>query len=579
MGNVNRLFALNSDLENYKKSLEKLLVSILKMAKKKKDIQEIDTINNLINSIEKPFMIMVVGEVKSGKSSFINALIEADVCQTDLKPCTDRIQEIYYAEQEFKQEIDRELIEIGKPIEILKDICIVDTPGTNSIINNHQVLTEKFIPNSDLVFFVLLSKALFCQSTWDFLNFIKKEWHSKIIFIIQQSDLLSQEQLKEAISEVKEIAKNKGVNKPYLFATSALLELNNELDRSGFERLREFIKENIKTSQIYRIKLNNATLKTKIIIKDMSKEIKENRAILELERAAINLIKQRFDNGKNRSQEELNLAIDYILQEYSQIHILFEKKLGDELSLLPITQKVFYLNFKKYLNNFTNEYQNYWQIELDRIIKERGKNINNSILQFRKSLTEELATVSLESLKNKKIVGKDLEEKKELLQQIDSQKNIIVKNQELFESLIKAGENGGRLAKVGVSFGLILIVLKVIEFISQRSISIGFEFILGGLGMILFLSGLIWQKQKIVSKFKQSFQENKLCLEAELKQELNKKLEVIYNRLEKPFQDFYNDIDRKEKDLVSLENFYSNLIIDFEKLDFDLLSLQKYNSN
>jgi len=579
MGNVNRLFALNSDLENYKKSLEKLLVSILKMAKKKKDIQEIDTINNLINSIEKPFMIMVVGEVKSGKSSFINALIEADVCQTDLKPCTDRIQEIYYAEQEFKQEIDRELIEIGKPIEILKDICIVDTPGTNSIINNHQVLTEKFIPNSDLVFFVLLSKALFCQSTWDFLNFIKKEWHSKIIFIIQQSDLLSQEQLKEAISEVKEIAKNKGVNKPYLFATSALLELNNELDRSGFEKLREFIKENIKTSQIYRIKLNNATLKTKIIIKDMSKEIKENRAILELERAAINLIKQRFDNGKNRSQEELNLAIDYILQEYSQIHILFEKKLGDELSLLPITQKVFYLNFKKYLNNFTNEYQNYWQIELDRIIKERGKNINNSILQFRKSLTEELATVSLESLKNKKIVGKDLEEKKELLQQIDSQKNIIVKNQELFESLIKAGENGGRLAKVGVSFGLILILLKVIEFISQRSISIGFEFILGGLGMILFLSGLIWQKQKIVSKFKQSFQENKLCLEAELKQELNKKLEVIYNRLEKPFQDFYNDIDRKEKDLVSLENFYSNLIIDFEKLDFDLLSLQKYNSN
>lgn len=579
MGNVNRLFALNSDLENYKKSLEKLLVSILKMAKKKKDIQEIDTINNLINSIEKPFMIMVVGEVKSGKSSFINALIEADVCQTDLKPCTDRIQEIYYAEQEFKQEIDRELIEIGKPIEILKDICIVDTPGTNSIINNHQVLTEKFIPNSDLVFFVLLSKALFCQSTWDFLNFIKKEWHSKIIFIIQQSDLLSQEQLKEAISEVKEIAKNKGVNKPYLFATSALLELNNELDRSGFERLREFIKENIKTSQIYRIKLNNATLKTKIIIKDMSKEIKENRAILELERAAINLIKQRFDNGKNRSQEELNLAIDYILQEYSQIHILFEKKLGDELSLLPITQKVFYLNFKKYLNNFTNEYQNYWQIELDRIIKERGKNINNSILQFRKSLTEELATVSLESLKNKKIVGKDLEEKKELLQQIDSQKNIIVKNQELFESLIKAGENGGILAKVGVSFGFILILLKVIEFISQRSISIGFEFILGGLGMILFLSGLIWQKQKIVSKFKQSFQENKLCLEAELKQELNKKLEVIYNRLEKPFQDFYNDIDRKEKDLVSLENFYSNLIIDFEKLDFDLLSLQKYNSN
>ena len=76
---------------------------------------------------------MVVGEVKAGKSSFVNALLEENICQTAAEPCTDKIQQIIYAKSEFQTEINSHLVKIGLPVEILKTLSIVDTPGTNTI--------------------------------------------------------------------------------------------------------------------------------------------------------------------------------------------------------------------------------------------------------------------------------------------------------------------------------------------------------------------------------------------------------------------------------------------------------------
>lgn len=40
------------------------------------------TIRNLRVNINEPFLFVVVGEVKAGKSSFVNALLQADICKT-----------------------------------------------------------------------------------------------------------------------------------------------------------------------------------------------------------------------------------------------------------------------------------------------------------------------------------------------------------------------------------------------------------------------------------------------------------------------------------------------------------------
>jgi len=170
---------INQALQNYRQRLGLLLDRMQQLAAtiNNPDLQR--TTQNLHRNINEPFLFVVVGEVKAGKSSFVNALLEAEVCATDIEPCTDVIQQLVYAEQEFSQQVEPNLRKIGRPIPILQDISIVDTPGTNTVIQEHQIITERYIPNSDLTFFVLFAKNPYQKSAWDFLDFVSAEWRKK----------------------------------------------------------------------------------------------------------------------------------------------------------------------------------------------------------------------------------------------------------------------------------------------------------------------------------------------------------------------------------------------------------------
>ena len=49
------------------------------------------------------------------------------------------------------------------PVEWLREINLVDTPGTNAVIQGHQEITEHFVPRSDLVLFVTSADRQFSE--------------------------------------------------------------------------------------------------------------------------------------------------------------------------------------------------------------------------------------------------------------------------------------------------------------------------------------------------------------------------------------------------------------------------------
>src|SRR4030095_6916420 len=201
---------------------------------------------DLRDRIEEPFMFVIVGEVKAGKSSFINALLEEpELCAVAPSPMTDSIQQILYGDTFKVEEISPFLKRIYQPSPILKDIAIVDTPGTNTIITHHQEITERFIPGADLIMFVFEAKNPYRQSAWDFFDFMHEEWHKKIVFVLQQKDLLDKADLDININGVKEFANKKGIKTPIIFAVSAKEELDGHQKLSGFEPLRIFILDHV----------------------------------------------------------------------------------------------------------------------------------------------------------------------------------------------------------------------------------------------------------------------------------------------------------------------------------------------
>ena len=104
------------------------------------------------------FLVVIVGEFNSGKSAVVNAMLGNSVVPEGILPTTNEITVIKYAEspalERVEQDVDGLFVRYTSA-ELLKEINIVDTPGTNVILERQQRLTEEFIPRADLVLFVL----------------------------------------------------------------------------------------------------------------------------------------------------------------------------------------------------------------------------------------------------------------------------------------------------------------------------------------------------------------------------------------------------------------------------------------
>src|SRR5947207_14762631 len=151
----------------------------------RRDPATLDTLHGLLTDIREPLLFVVVGEVKAGKSSLLNALFGREFAKVDVLPATDRVCIFRYGEVEKTVDVSPQLIERFLPIDFLRDFNVVDTPGTNTMVAEHQRITEEFVPRADLVLFVFSVVNPWTQSAWDLLAFVQKRWLKNIVFVLQ----------------------------------------------------------------------------------------------------------------------------------------------------------------------------------------------------------------------------------------------------------------------------------------------------------------------------------------------------------------------------------------------------------
>ncbi|XP_061358136.1 probable transmembrane GTPase FZO-like, chloroplastic isoform X2 [Gastrolobium bilobum] len=122
-------------------------------------MEEVSLLNDAISQIDEPFLLVIVGEFNSGKSTVINALLGERYLKEGVVPTTNEITFLRYTdldieEQRCERHPDGQYI-CYLPAPILKEMTIVDTPGTNVILQRQQRLTEEFVPRADLLLFVI----------------------------------------------------------------------------------------------------------------------------------------------------------------------------------------------------------------------------------------------------------------------------------------------------------------------------------------------------------------------------------------------------------------------------------------
>ncbi len=214
------------------------------------------------------FLLVVAGEFNSGKSSFINALLGERVLPEGVTPTTDRINVLRHGPEITDQLREAYLLERTHPAEVLREISIVDTPGTNAIIRRHEELTRDFVPRSDLVLFVTSADRPFTESERAFLEQIR-EWGKKIVFIVNKIDILPRAQERDEV--IRFVGENAGAllgETPEIFAVSARQaqearggaaeSVASELwESSGFERVEDYLLNTLDQQERVRLKLLN----------------------------------------------------------------------------------------------------------------------------------------------------------------------------------------------------------------------------------------------------------------------------------------------------------------------------------
>ncbi|PZR73066.1 MAG: hypothetical protein DLM73_11615, partial [Chthoniobacterales bacterium] len=262
--------------------LEAALAKLLKLSSEmRRDPATLDTLHGLLTDIREPLLFVVVGEVKAGKSSLLNALFRQEFARVDVLPATDRVYIFRHGPEEKSVEISPQLTERYLPISFLRDFNVVDTPGTNTMVAEHQAITESFVPRADIVLFVFSVVNPWSQSAWDLLNFVQKKWLKNVVFVLQQADLRENSEIEIIQRHLQDTAMQKLGFAPPVFAVSARKALVARTDgvdeqlwrESGFGPLETQINHMVAESEVRILKLQSTARTAGVILDEAADEI------------------------------------------------------------------------------------------------------------------------------------------------------------------------------------------------------------------------------------------------------------------------------------------------------------------
>ncbi len=216
-----------------------------------------------IHQLDDFFLLVVVGEFNAGKSAFINALMGDRILKEGVTPTTTKVNILRYGESETKTILSESIESLTLPTPYLKDISIVDTPGTNAVIREHEEITSLFVPRSDLILFVTSADRPYTESERSFLEVIRA-WGKKVVLVINKIDILETDQaLGEIVQFVAENVKNVLKIEPVIFPVSSRLALKAKQgdpavwEESQFEPLETYIMETLDEQSRLKLKLLN----------------------------------------------------------------------------------------------------------------------------------------------------------------------------------------------------------------------------------------------------------------------------------------------------------------------------------
>jgi GTPase SAR1 family protein len=520
--------------------MRELLEQSLEITEKLNYEDESIVLRERINRLKSAALFVIVGEVKSGKSTFVNALLRTDICEVAPDPCTSKIQEIVYGNENDIASINANCERVTLNEEVLREISVVDTPGTNSIVKNHQIITEKYVPQSDLVIFVFSSTNPHTRSAWDFLELIQKEWRRKVIFILQQSDRASSNELIINEEKVKQYARERGIQKPMVFLLSAKHELEGKSD-SGFQKFRQYIQESISNGEVWKNKVESIRNICSSVAQNIENNLKKERESLKEDIKFYENLILKLESRKEKISSLQGIMVNGLCGVYNHLIGQLEKDFTEGLNIGTVIKRSIPFLRDKDIKDWSNGLQTEFKEKAEREIKAESFKVSKNISSELQNLFEELNR-DIEkrySAINKSGTGL-YDDRDEILKNLEDQLDQL-KNSKLFSRAAEA-DNIGNFAFAGGGIAALGAVIAAVTHIAIFDITGGILAVAGAalVGITLFLkrSGIIKEFSKNVKEAKNEFKER-------INAELDKLFSKVFHELEFLIKQFQTDTKKR----------------------------------
>ena len=263
--------------------------------------EHIAPLERSIEQLDELFLLVVVGEFNAGKSAFINALAGQPLMEEGVTPTTARVTPVRW-----------------------EDILIVDTPGTNAVIREHERLTAEYVPRADLVLFVTSADRPFTETERAFLEQIR-DWGKKVVVVINKVDILTGERERaEVRAYVSDNARRLLGVAPEIFLVSARAAYRAKTgeprlwQESGFEPLEQYIRSTLDQASRMRLKLLNPLGVGAALIDRYSKSTHERLRLLDEDYRLLEDVEQQlaaYRADMTKQFEGRMAAVDNVLLE------------------------------------------------------------------------------------------------------------------------------------------------------------------------------------------------------------------------------------------------------------------------
>ena len=517
--------------------------------------ETLEPLREMAETLGALFLVVVVGEFNAGKSTVMNALFGEVVMEEGPIPTTAKITILRHGDRPLTQQRSEFLTERRIPADLLRSLTLVDTPGTNSIVQEHQRITEDFVPRSDLVLFVTSFDRPLTESERTFLSYIREDWGRRLVVVLNKADLAASERdLTQVVDYIETNVEALMGMTPTVLPVSARLAFRAKTAAGGrdealwaksrFEALETFLTETLAGPEQVALKLDGPLDTAEQLLARTAARIDDRRAVLDTDRETLDHLQNQIDAARSDLETGYVPHLDRIEEVFADVRRRGVQFLEDTIRVSRIN---LLRNREKFRQQFSDQVISETTRQVEQVVTDAVDAILSRTMQLQQDLFRTFAERVQEARANGRFAADQgfAYDRREVFESIMSDADREIRAHDLRHEVSRIVENvyndanlvmgAGVGAATAGGLGVVLLVTSALDAVG------GLGLATGAAAMVYGATVLPRQRSKAIDAFTSRIdtlrEEVQDALRTRLDREINEALDRVWATVE-PFADF-----------------------------------------